>query len=104
MGRAWGRAWASNAPLSGVNWMLIFGHLYRNLLLLVSLNPRAGFKHTEVGVALQWDCTVWGLFHSQSHSCLFQCSTFAFILQLDMRFTAVHRFLYRIWQWLCVPW
>ena len=43
MGRAWGRAWASNAPLSGVNWMLIFGHLSRNLLLLVSLNPRAGF-------------------------------------------------------------
>ena len=24
--------------------------------------------------------------------------------ELDMRFTAVFRFLYRIWKWLCAPW
>ena len=24
--------------------------------------------------------------------------------ELDMRFTAVSRFLYRIWKWLCAPW
>ena len=31
-------------------------------------------------MALQWDCTVWGLFHSQSHEAVSfeECSTFAF--------------------------